>query len=179
MKSMRDIMRYLPDNGEIRQLFRNFNISPIIEGKARSVKEFAERLGFEVDQVDLPKGMTGRLVKDAFARAGYRIEVNRNHSVEARRFAVLHEIGHFFRHADHEDPFAFDMHFDASGNWLYFDEDRIKEREANEFAETLLFGDGALQAAYSLHFGNIERVRRHFGVSDNVLRIALKRFNIR
>lgn len=179
MKSMRDIMRRLPDDGAVRHALRTFNMNPIVNGKARSVKALAEELSFEVEQVRLPKGMTGRLVRDAFSRNGFRIEVNRDHSVEARRFAVLHEIGHFFLHADRDDVFAQDMHFDVSGNTFYLEEDMAQEREANQFAEVLLFGDGALQAAYTLRCGNFERTRHHFGVSKNVLRYAMRRFNIR
>lgn len=178
MRSMRDIMQRLPDDGAVRHALRNFNLNPVVDGKARSVKALAEDLGFEVVQVKLPHGMTGRLVRDAFSRNGYRIEVNSDHSVQARRFAVLHEIGHFFLHADQNDPFAWDMHFDASGNTFYLEEDKQKEREANQFAEVLLFGDGALQAVYTLRCGNIERIRHHFGVSENVLKYAMRRFGV-
>ncbi|MBV7379369.1 ImmA/IrrE family metallo-endopeptidase [Maritimibacter dapengensis] len=176
MKNLRDIFRRLPLDGTVRDALRSFNLHPAVDGKARSVKALAEKLGFFVEQVEMPEGTTGRLVKDAFSPNGYCIEVNRRHSVQARRWAVLHEIGHFLLHADHNDPFAADMAFDASGFEFYLEEDLVKEREANEFAEVLLFGDGALEAAYGFYCGNLERICHHFGVSERVLRIALRKY---
>jgi len=48
-----------------------------------------------------------------------------------------------------------------------------EEREANEFAEALIFGDGALKAALGLYGRDEAMLARHFGVSVRALQIAL------
>ncbi|TNE65338.1 MAG: ImmA/IrrE family metallo-endopeptidase [Rhodobacteraceae bacterium] len=174
MYSLRDVFAKGRFNGEQRDLLRRFNMVPKGLCKASSVKQLAEQLGFSVDQVDLPFGMSGRLVSDAFSQNGYAIEVNRKQSVEARRWAVLHEMGHYFLHVDHLDPFQETMHLDRSGEVFYVEQ--IKEKEANQFAEVLLFGDGALAAARSLFRNDNEALRRVFGVSVKTLDIAMRRF---
>jgi Zn-dependent peptidase ImmA (M78 family) len=117
--------------------------------------------------------MGGQLVQDTFAANGYRIEVNKAQSVEARRFSVAHEMGHFYRHTDHSDPLADPMYFDLSASAFYVETE--KEREANEFAEALLFGDGQLAAAYGLLGGDMQKIARYFGVTAAVLRIAVEK----
>ena len=167
-------MRELPSDGEARHAIRQFNLAPIVRGKARSVRDLAVKLGFDVVRVRLFGRMTGRLVRDAFAENGFRIEVNEKHSVQAQRWAVLHEIGHYFLHTKEDDYFSADLAFDASGETFYVDMD--EEREANSFAEVLLFGDGALNAAESLYGGNVQELARHFGVSERIVQIGLKKF---
>lgn len=178
MRSLRDIFAKLPADGQIRHELRRFNLSPAVDRKAKSVKDLAISLGFNVDRrLDLPKGMNGRLVKDAFSENGYCVEVNGRLSVEAQRWAVLHELGHFYLHAEHEDFLDEIRHYDPSEfNTFYRSDQKKEEREANQFAEVLLFGDGALEAANTLYRGNLERMCHHFGVTENVLRIAMKRF---
>ena len=171
-ESLRDVFALLPPDGRARDLIRKFNLA--VDGKARSVKGLAIALGFDVVERDDLGRVSGRLVRDAFAENGYRIEVNSRHSVQAKRWAVLHEIAHFYQHMDHDDPFAEPVAFDASGETFYLDPS--EEREANSFAEAVLFGDGALKAALTLHGRNIERVARQFGVSVRVVQIAMRRF---
>ena len=172
MKNLRDLMQLLPLDGKVRHAFRQFNLAPKVRNRAQSVKELAERLGFSVVRRRLPNGMAGRLVQDPFSENGYSIEVNENHSVQSQRWTVLHEIGHYFLHADHSDPLAFDAHLDRSGYAFYVEID--EEREANEFASVLLFGDGALAAARSLYGDDVVRLAKYFGVSEKVIQIAMK-----
>ncbi len=111
---------------------------------------------------------------DAFSETGYRIEVNRNQTVQAQRWAVLHEMGHYFLHSDHNDVLADPMFLDRSGETLYFD--KVEEREANQFAAVVLFGDGALRAAVGIYGKDIQRIAHHFGVSVRAVEIAMKQF---
>ena len=172
--SIRDVMKVLPPDGEIREAIRAFNLAPQIQGKARSVRDLAIKLGFDVLRVPNLGKMSGRLLKDPFAENGFLIEVNKNHSIQAQRWAVLHEIGHFFLHIVKDDPFADDMAFDASGETFYVNMN--EEIEANSFAEAVLFGDGALKAANSKYGGNNKEIAHHFGVSEKVIQIARRRF---
>ena len=63
------------------------------------------------------------------------------------------------------------MNFDLSGQVFY--EDMLKERQANEFAEAMLFGAGQLAAAYTIWDGDICKIARYFGVTESVTRIAV------
>ena len=177
MQSLRDIFRRLPPDGAIRDALRKFNLSPVIDGKARSVKDLAVQLGFVVERCHLPNGMAGRLVRDAFAENGFRIEVNQTLSVQAQRFAVLHEIAHYFLHIDRDDPLETVAYLDRSGETFYVDLE--EERQANEFAEVLLFGDGALEAARSLRGDDLRKLAHQFGVSEEVVGIGLRKLSKR
>jgi len=120
--------------------------------------------------------MNGRLVPDAFAENGWCIEINADLSVQAKRFALLHEMGHYFLHTDHDDPLLDPVHFDLSGETFYVNLD--EEREANAFAEALLFGGGQLAAAYSLLSGHQGKLAKYFGVTEEVIRIAVTRLRV-
>ncbi|MCX8953801.1 ImmA/IrrE family metallo-endopeptidase [Ruegeria sp. NA] len=174
MKTLRELFKRLPTNGAVRDALRKFNLAPKVNGKAKSVKELAESLGFAVERRRLPAGMAGRLVQDPFSDNGYCIEVNEAHSVESQRWSVLHEMGHFFLHATHNDPLADPLYLDRSGYAFYVD--TRQEVEANEFAAVLLFGDGALAAAMGLYGNNLKKLSKHFGVSEITIRIAMKQF---
>lgn len=174
MRTLRELFRHLPEDGDIRNELRQFNLWPTKGGKPASVRELAERLGFIVQRKRLPKGMAGRLVQDPFAENGYCIEVNERHSVESQRWTVLHEMGHYFLHANHRDPLADPTFLDRSASAFYTNTN--EEREANQFAAVLLFGDGALEGARGSSGNDKERLAKLFGVSVKTIEIALKQF---
>jgi Zn-dependent peptidase ImmA (M78 family) len=141
-----------------------------------SVKVLAEELGFDVSLELLPSGVRGRLERDPFAQNGYRIVVNSADDVIVRRWTVLHELVHYFLHR-RDDPFAAALH--RAGSGYFYDEDELKEeREANEFTEALVFGDGRLEAAVGLWGSDTERLSRYLGVSEAAVKIALKKLKI-
>jgi hypothetical protein len=174
MKSLRDVFRRLPPDGIVRNELRQFNLAPKAGGQVPSVKALAERLGFAVERVMLPIGMAGRLVADPFAYNGYRIEVNAAESVVRQRWTVLHEIGHYYFHSDHHDFFAPEK-LRERGDPFYLEHELIEEREADQFAEVVFYGDGALTAARSLFGDDVEKLSKHFGTSPQSVRIAMKR----
>ena len=173
MKTLRDFFRMLPPDGRERHLIRAFNMSPKAGGRVPSVKALAEALGFAVERVRLPRGMSGRIVGDPFAENGYRIEVNAADTVTRQRFSVVHEIVHYYCHIDRSDPFAAEK-FRDTGDHLYLACERNEEKEANAIAAAIFFGDGALAAAMYLFGRDISRLAKHFGVSEEVVKIALK-----
>ncbi|WP_089232910.1 ImmA/IrrE family metallo-endopeptidase [Tropicimonas sediminicola] len=176
MIRLRDVMKKLPPDGGARHALRNFNLAPKGENGVPSVKELAETLGFEVERVELPRGMKGRLVPDSFAPNGFRIEVNETLDVLQQRWAALHEIGHYYLHVDRNDPFVVAEKFRDRGNYFYSDEELQEEREADQFAAAVLFDDGAFGAARSLLGDDDRRLSKHFGVTENVIRIARRQF---
>ena len=88
--------------------------------------------------------------------------------------AVLHEIGHYFLHVDRNDPFGEPAYLDRSSAAFYLAP--REEREANEFAAVLLFGDGVLTGAKASCGSDVARLARYFGVSEYVIEIALGQF---
>lgn len=178
MKRMSDLLSKLPVDGDVRHKLRMFNLSARARDKAASVKELAESLGVDVRQLEMPKRFAGRLVQDPFSDSGFAIEVNQSHDVRVRRFTVLHELGHLLLgHVDRTDPLGGPVHLNRGAEEFYYDLDA--EKEANDFADVLLFGDGALEAAYSLHGGEIGRISTYFGVTPNMVLVALKKFGVR
>lgn len=176
MKSLRDLFLRIPADGDTRHLLRQFNMGMMRPGKIQSVRELADGLGLDIRQLPMPKRMAGRLVSDPFSASGYGIEVNKEHSVISKRFTVLHEIGHYLLHVDRSDPLFDGLNLNRGSDEFYFEINQ--EKEANQVADVLLFGDGALEAAYSLHGGDLERVAKFFGVSEAMLRVAMKKFGI-
>lgn len=173
MINLRKILSLMP-NGDAAHLARRFNMAPNQNGKAASVKSFAESLGFSVERVPLGK-ISGRLVQDAFAPNGYCIQVKQNESVQRQRFTVLHEIGHYFLHSNQSDPFAPAKLRDRK-NPFYLVQEQVEEREADEFAAALFFDHGALHAAIT-SLGDENRKLAHvFGVSEEVVRIGKMQF---
>lgn len=174
MKTLRELFRLLPNDGELRHKLRQFNLAQSVNDKALSVRDFAVGLGFDVDRVKLPRGQAGRLERDPFASNGFRIEVNSDQSIEAQRFAVMHEIGHWLRHVRSKDMLADTMYLDRSEAAFY--ENPREEREANETAAVLFFGDGVLEAAASLYQYDVARLAKRFGLSERAIQIGLIQF---
>ncbi|WP_379916970.1 ImmA/IrrE family metallo-endopeptidase [Lacimonas salitolerans] len=171
------MFKRLPEDGHQRNTLRNFNLGMMRPGKIQSVKELAESLGLDVRELEgLPRRMAGRLVSDPFAEAGYAIEVNKNHSIVSKRFAVLHELGHFLLHVDRSDPIFDPLHLNRGDDEFYYEPKQ--EAEANAVADVLLFGDGALEAAISLHGRKSSELAKYFGVSEQMVEIALRKFSL-
>jgi Zn-dependent peptidase ImmA (M78 family) len=177
MQSLRQLFKRLQSaDADQRDALRQFNLMPGLNGKAVSVKSLAEKLGLSVYEVDLPNGMAGRLVQDAFSDSGFAIEVNKTQNVRSKRFTVLHELGHFFMHANKDDVLADPLLLSRSDDQFYYD--TKQEREANDFADVLLFGDGALEAAVSLLNRDVKRLSNFFGVTEKMIEVALRKFRL-
>jgi hypothetical protein len=174
IKPLRELFAVLPPSGSVRHAFRNFNFGMSAGGsKLPSVVALASHLGLGVSLIDLPKHVRGRLVRDTFDESGYRIEINRNDSVETRRWTVLHEVMHFLIHP-RQDIFASDQ-FRAGKNHFYLADELKEEREANALVASLLFSEGVLEAARSLYSDDVPSLARHFGVTEMTIKIALKK----
>lgn len=175
IKSLRELFLRLPADGHIRHELRGFNLGMMGGSRLPSVLELSQRLGYDVVLTKLRKGQRGRLVQDAFAASGYSIEVNEDDDTVTRRWTVLHELIHALIHPRH-DPFAAEQ-YRAGPSHFYMEDELEEEREANSFAEALVFGDGALEAGVSLIGRDIEKLARHFGVSARTMAIALQKLD--
>lgn len=101
-------------------------------------KLIAKHLKISINEVDLEDNISGFLaLNNGTPKLGFNI----NHSENRQRFTIAHEIGHFILHAKHE-PLFIDKN---DKNNLIFNRDensstgeKLKEREANNFAAALL-----------------------------------------
>ncbi len=168
-----EALEVVPEGSDRHEL-RNFNF--MNNGQPPSVKELAQRLGFEVELRSLPRGVSGFLESDAFGTKGFRIVINEDHSVVRRRWTVLHEIAHYYLHPEHTDPLAPEaFRADVAGvGHFYLSEELIEEREANEWVEAIVFEQSALKAAISMHGRNYTSISKIFGVSEQTLKIAIR-----
>lgn len=175
IKSLRELFLRVPADGHIRHELRSFNLGMMGASRLPSVLELAQRLGYDVVLTRMRKGQRGRLVQDAFAASGYRIEVNEKDDTATRRWTVLHELIHALIHPRH-DPFAAEQ-YRAGPSHFYLEEELEEERDANAFVEALVFGDGALAAGVSLHGRDIKKLARYFGVSLKTIEIAIQKLD--
>jgi Zn-dependent peptidase ImmA (M78 family) len=116
----------------------------------QSVRKFAEQLGLGVVEIPMEHGAHGFLDRrpDLGYPTGYVIYINESLSNHEKRWALAHEIGHYFLHRDRRSgTFDPELHLDRT---LWYG-DTSEEYEADNFAEDLFFGGGALQAFVSLH----------------------------
>lgn len=120
------------------------------------------------------------LIKDGKATAF----VNGDHHPNRRRFSLAHEIGHFILH--HKSNKSDHLFLDKSLS-LYTRKDHHsdkKEREANEFAASLLMPKELLEKYIAKNELNIEdefdisRLALAFGVSEQALQIRLNNLGL-
>lgn len=141
----------------------------------QSVRDLAERLGVGVIEENLDDHQHGFLDyrADLGTKSGYVIFINKNLSTDQKRWAVAHELGHYFLHRDkRQGTFDTQIHLQNSRDayWLLEDE----EAEAERFAEDLFFGGGALEAFVTLHGLNAEKLaEKVFGVPTEKMRLAI------
>ena len=157
-------------------------MAPLAGGPKPKVSELAEALGFIIERVELPQGMSGRLLQDPEASNAFRIQIRAQDNVRRQRWSVLHEIGHWVRHIDPKDPFSTDWVFrgglglngDKCFDPFYLDDELDREREADEFAAAVFFDGGALEAAISLFGRDAKRLADHFGLSEAAINRELR-----
>jgi Zn-dependent peptidase ImmA (M78 family) len=148
---------------------RAFRLNP-----PQSIKKLAEDLGLSVVEIEMPISERGYLTfaPELGSTTGYVIYVNINSDIGQKRWTVAHELGHYFLHRE-EREHSIDPETHLDFRFDYFGIEHL-EREANYFAEDMFFGEGALDAALSLHGPAIDYLAsKVFGVPRKVLQIAV------
>ena len=158
-----------------RHALRQFNFQNGDE-RPPSVRELAIKLGFDVEEQNLPPSVSGFIEEDTWAEKGWKIVVNASHGNLRKRFTVLHEMAHYYLGHTNELEFQPSRHR-ATGDSFdkVYDQSEMKdERDANAWAEAVVFGQNALESAIGLYGNNTELLMRHFGVSEAVLKTAIR-----
>lgn len=170
-RDLRDLWPFVREERD-RRAFRRFN--NMGDGQPPSLKPLLDDLGFEYAFEDMPMTESGRLEPGGFSRKGWRVVVNKNHSTLRQRFTALHEVAHYYLHHQDEDDFFASASYRSGADHFYLEEDLISEREANQFAAAVVFGDNMLEGAVGLYGENPSHLAKHFGFSPEVIKIALR-----
>lgn len=146
------------------------------------VDAVAEALKISVNSQPLEDGFSAfLLVKEGNATAF----VNSDHHPNRQRFSLAHEIGHFILH--HQPSKKLDDLFLDKSLALYTRKDHhsnVMEREANEFAASLLMPKDLIEKYIAKNDLNIEdefdvsRLAMAFGVSEQALQIRLNKLHL-
>lgn len=127
----------------------------------------ASRLGIKVVEMNLPKDVSGALVK----RDGKDpiIAIEKSDSKNRRRFSCAHELGHYFGRLESSDePYEY---IDFRGPSAKTGRDP-QEIFANSFAASLLMPESEVMR--KINEGNSRiSLAKYFGVSDEALSIRL------
>lgn len=131
----------------------------------------AQELGLHVVRAPLASDIAGMLVRDAEARAGYRVVVNSSDPPRRQRFTLAHELAHYMLHRDLVD--------EVVDNALYRSPNLgdDMERQADRFAAQLLLPAEEVRRAYST-LRALGPLADRFDVSDAALRIRLRELRL-
>jgi hypothetical protein len=167
-----------------REYLRDFSTSAGLQ-----IQGLATRLGLRVDEEDLPIEVSAVLIRSpkCGSASGYRIAVNRNHSLERRRLSIAHEIGHFVLHRNDPEFSAVEESEDYSvvlplfseiGNsfrseWWAAPQNPRLEREANHFAACLLMPAHLIKRSVNYRLRAPANLAREFVVSLPAMQVRL------
>lgn len=146
-----------------------------------SLRGLLQDLGFGLEFNVLPRNISARLVPDTWPLKGFTVEVNLLHSRMRQRFSALHEVGHYYLHPHQLDQIASTPHRaigKSLDDYVYSHEEATEESEVNQWADSIVFGNGALAGAIALYGRNLQLLSRHFGFSEAVVNRALQRRNL-
>lgn len=131
----------------------------------------ATEMGLGFERVPLASGISGKLVRDASAPAGFRIVVNALDPEQRQRFTAAHEIAHYVLHRDLIGEGVVD-------NALYRSNLRDDyERQADSLAAKILLPSAAMRDAYQ-HTKSYAGLAELFHASTEAIRIRLKELRL-
>ena len=119
------------------------------------IGELAEKLGLNVEFLDLPSGQSGKL-------EGGTIYVNDSYSGTRNLFTIAHEIGHYIINLKKDKSFSKNR-FDDKRE--YTEEELEEEKEANNFAAELLMPKEKFKQIFIQNKGDLIKISNYFGVS--------------
>lgn len=137
------------------RLLRSFQLDP-----TKSIKDLAIAVGVPVLEVDMPGHKTAYLTEEPSLEGGdgYVIYVNKARSKEEKRWAVAHELGHYFLHRGNRGPYDKEFHLQHDYN-EYFNIEK-EEYQADNFAEDLFFSDVWMQLLHRKGRANADEIAR-------------------
>lgn len=153
---MYNVLEKIKNDKERRMVERYLQVIPL------DIVGLAKELGLTVkESLELPDKVSG-FVKKIDGKV--LICVNERHSLNRKRFAVAHELGHYFLHEDKLDEGIVD-----GIDILYRDGtlDEI-EKQANEFAANILMPEIEFRKLWA-EFTTIQNIATYFYVSESAI----------
>ena len=143
------------------------------------VVEFAKEIGIDVYQDDLPSNISGQIEQQDNNK--FIISVNKENAINRQVFTIAHELGHYFRHqnwfeqhkiiTEKEEKILFNT-FQKDQPQNYSNEEKQREKEANEFAAELLMPEEIVQQKW-YEYKSVPKMANYFGVSEISMSIRL------
>lgn len=127
------------------------------------------KLGIGAYLADLPRGISGKIVKDETEKGGYAIYVNKNDNAQRQRFTTAHELAHYLLHDKEIGDGIVD-------NPLYRSHLSNKmEIEANQLAADILMPYEKIDEEFEKDKKTltIQELARRFGVSVPAMKVRL------
>ena len=143
---------------------RGYPVDPIL---------IANELGIDVLETDLPKSVSGALIKDEDQDPV--IVLAENDSKNRKRFSCAHELGHYvYRLSMDGNQYEYiDLRGDHSTTGT-----EPEEIFANQFAANLLMPEAEVKKLFAEKLADFLMAQR-FGVSDDAIRFRLKNLRLR
>jgi Zn-dependent peptidase ImmA (M78 family) len=132
-----------------------------------------------VYQDDLPSNISGQIEQQDNNK--FIISVNKENAINRQVFTIAHELGHYFRHqnwfeqhkiiTEKEEKILFNT-FQKDQPQNYSNEEKQREKEANEFAAELLMPEEIVQQKW-YEYKSVPKMANYFGVSEISMSIRL------
>ena len=143
------------------------------------VVEFANEIGLEVFEDKLAENISGKIEKKPDGK--FVCYVNEKDSPTRQVFTIAHEIGHYFRHKNFfetnstlEEPLSSLYNTFQKNRNHYSEEDRLREREANEFAAELLMPEVIVKQKWHELNRSLNRMAKYFNVSEMAMAFRIE-----
>lgn len=137
------------------------------------VLAMAHALGLSVDwNASMGPALSGSIKRRSDGAAGYRIQVNRDHSENRKRFTLAHEIAHFLLHRDLIGDGIEDTALYRSG---LSDQTEV---EANRLAAQILMPGALVKGVFRAGLKHLAGLSAAFQVSEEAMRIRLRQLHL-
>ena len=135
-----------------------------------NVVGIADAFGIRVYSDGLPKGISGKIIRDAKhgGPSGFSIIVNATEHVHRQRFTIAHEIGHFLLHRERIGDGLTDDALYRSGL------STVEEVRANKLAADILMPFALIEKAMKDGVKSVEELASRFKVSQQAMRVRLE-----
>lgn len=134
----------------------------------------ANQLGLDVVQTEIDNNVSGALLKEP--EQDPVIILNRNDSNVRKRFTCAHELGHYIRRTENDQPLEYEF-IDYRGKLAAQGIDP-EEVFANQFAACLLMPEKHVKRLHEAGYTPI-MMSSYFGVSDDAIRFRLNKLRLR
>ena len=143
------------------------------------VVEFANEVGLEVFEDKLADNVSGKLEKKSNGK--FVCYVNEKDSPTRQIFTMAHELGHYFRHKKFfetnstlEEPLNPLYNTFQRDGTHYSEDEKTREREANEFAAELLMPEVVVKQKWHELSQSLSRMAKYFNVSEMAMAFRIE-----